>query len=1066
MANFFDPFTNTDATTLENHTVGGAVWVRTAQGTSLTITSNAVPFKTSSRVLYACKSLTPAAPNYFSQVDYSVNQSYHGGGDLGIRVNETNGTGYFLKWVDDTTGWQINRHDNYDNSVTLASNYPLTTEPTTVKTIKLYAINLNSDTEVAIIGKIGDQTIVSAIDTSANRILSTDYPGLKNDFATEAVGAVFDNFYISDLIPEVPNLFKDISNTTVDSGDVVTLSSRAYDFTSSQWYKNGAIMTGETSETLSFTSALSNNGDTYYNRYTNAQGTTDTTTITLTVNAPVSNTPTASDFSVDIITGSSNNIIDLSSYVTDGDNNIDWTTLSLNTTGFDGTSVTQTSVGSTSITVDYNNVFEGVDTITYNVSDSDTNTSNTATITFNVAVREPTFLETFTNTDATALESHNSNWTRSTTSFSLTIQNNALSASSTGRIIYSYTGFDTLTADYFAVATIRVTQSYFNSIGVGVRVDAATYRGYFFHWDGNNYVLYRSDGESTVVTLATFAGTAPTLDTQIRIDVADNAGDPVLTVRIDDAIQTPYTDSSVSKIISRGNVGIDNNYENEGANSYIDSVSVSDGGTAFSKITSVNAGNPLIGGDTGVSLNVLDFASDLTEVSLRNANNTKSILNFSGTNPNYLIDIPDVTTITVTNTEGALFTTTNNEIMLYASDGATNATLIVTYNPKAGYGVQELSNVVKTDGSLAKGIINPVTDYSQVLFRNNDGESVTSEGIVKTSHDVNENVWVADYETGLWKTMTWIYQSSSGNLIASDSTISGNGIKTIQSNGSLINNNSTLNAIAIREIVCTGDLTASNASTLGIAIKSLQGNGTLLSVLSDIDAIVFKTIIGSGAFISSDSTTYSINIRTLDAIGSLQSQPSIVSGEGIKTLVAVGNIFSLSNISGIANKFLNGGGNLIAQSAFLKGSEEFSGGGNLISRPSGFFGFTHADLVISDKRIAKPGRQWAYIMDPSDYVDFKISYIDLLNVQEQLESNITLTLDEKAIEYGVKFDSKYTPIVTTDREHILFWLYVDKENENNIIYKENALLVEIEATVYTNENRKYQRTNTLKIKQL
>lgn len=84
------------------------------------------------------------------------------------------------------------------------------------------------------------------------------------------------------IVPVLPSITAQPQAVTEDEGTAWSITSSAVDDTSSQWYKNG-VATGITTDTLTGTGLVSESGS-YFNRYTNSDGSTDTATVTVTIN--------------------------------------------------------------------------------------------------------------------------------------------------------------------------------------------------------------------------------------------------------------------------------------------------------------------------------------------------------------------------------------------------------------------------------------------------------------------------------------------------------------------------------------------------------------------------------------------------------------------------------------------------------------------------------------------------------------------------------------------------------------------------------------------------------------
>src|SRR5210317_1596641 len=97
----------------------------------------------------------------------------------------------------------------------------------------------------------------------------------------------------AEVVPPVITQNPTPSTATVTEPDPVSTTTAATGATSSQWYKGtsgdtSTPVVGQTTNTLTIDPTEAADTGTYYNRYTNAAGSTDTTNYTLTVNGAAS----------------------------------------------------------------------------------------------------------------------------------------------------------------------------------------------------------------------------------------------------------------------------------------------------------------------------------------------------------------------------------------------------------------------------------------------------------------------------------------------------------------------------------------------------------------------------------------------------------------------------------------------------------------------------------------------------------------------------------------------------------------------------------------------------------
>ena len=113
-------------------------------------------------------------------------------------------------------------------------------------------------------------------------------------------------------------------------------------------------------------------------------------------------------------------------------------------------------------------------------------------------------------------------------------------------------------------------------------------------------------------------------------------------------------------------------------------------------------------------------------------------------------DLPDVTTYT-TDTVGAPFTSASHTITATLGDGTDTADLEVTYSPKSGYAVQEITSAVKTTGSVFEDFVGTISDTSQVYYPTANSTAVDATGIITTDSTTNIDMWFWDASDGTWK---------------------------------------------------------------------------------------------------------------------------------------------------------------------------------------------------------------------------------------------------------------------------------------------------------------------------
>ncbi len=92
-------------------------------------------------------------------------------------------------------------------------------------------------------------------------------------------------------------------NFSFTDGESVTLNATAANSDSVQWYRNSTPIAGATSASYQFNAAAINDGDTFYARFTNSFGSTNSTTVTATLVSTGNNAPSLSNQTVDALNG-------------------------------------------------------------------------------------------------------------------------------------------------------------------------------------------------------------------------------------------------------------------------------------------------------------------------------------------------------------------------------------------------------------------------------------------------------------------------------------------------------------------------------------------------------------------------------------------------------------------------------------------------------------------------------------------------------------------------------------------------------------------------------------------
>ena len=129
-------------------------------------------------------------------------------------------------------------------------------------------------------------------------------------------------------------------------------------------------------------------------------------------------------------------------------------------------------------------------------------------------------------------------------------------------------------------------------------------------------------------------------------------------------------------------------------------------------------------------------------------------------------DLPDVSAYT-SDTVGSPLTSASNVVVARLGDGTDTADLTVTYNPKAGWAVQEITSAVKTTGSIFENFVGTINDTSQVYYPTADTTAVSATGIVTTDSTTDIDMQFWDESDDTWKQLTLLITpaaSASGNV--------------------------------------------------------------------------------------------------------------------------------------------------------------------------------------------------------------------------------------------------------------------------------------------------------------
>lgn len=356
------------------------------------------------------------------------------------------------------------------------------------------------------------------------------------------------------------------------------------------------------------------------------------------------------------------------------------------------------------------------------------------------------------------------------------------------------------------------------------------------------------------------------------------------------------------------------------------------------------------------------------------------------------------------------------------------------------------------------------------------------------------------------------FVTGSGDLQSQDASIIGFGTPTVIGNGVLEAQDADID-VTVQKTVKAGNLdmvasggglsvdvqlihngeaefNSSSAFVDGAGSKTIKGSGSLVSedasaegsgkrvIATDVqlfsgDAELSGTggglTIGESELQSQNAVLNATGQKIVKGVGSLQSENSVFDADAKRTIKVFADIeLESPSLDLVFERVIQGTGELQSQDADLNvnvqrvivGSSAMDSGNAVLS------GFQlDSNIDVPTRRKAYPGRSFAYIIDPSDKVQFEIDFNRILTSGEELLS-IDVEIDEESKGYGVKFDDVYIPAKSPDKRSIIFTLMVDEAFREHAVYEENAHRVELEVTVTTTGNQSFQRTNSMKIKQL
>lgn len=178
---------------------------------------------------------------------------------------------------------------------------------------------------------------------------------------------------------------------------------------------------------------------------------------------------------------------------------------------------------------------------------------------------------------------------------------------------------------------------------------------------------------------------------------------------------------------------------------------------AAATVVDVNTNEIIDDAETGNTLTVSGFVSDISTVKLKSGTAETTVLNLSGTGDNYTFDNVDVAGFT-SDTVGAPLTSANNIAQVEATDGVDTAVLTVSSVAKAGWERVEIASAVKTTGSIFENFVGTIVDESLIYYATADNTSVDATGIVTTDSAVDITMQFWDTSDDTWKQLTLLIE--------------------------------------------------------------------------------------------------------------------------------------------------------------------------------------------------------------------------------------------------------------------------------------------------------------------
>ena len=196
-------------------------------------------------------------------------------------------------------------------------------------------------------------------------------------------------------------------------------------------------------------------------------------------------------------------------------------------------------------------------------------------------------------------------------------------------------------------------------------------------------------------------------------------------------------------------------------------------GTAGSApgIGSVDGDNSVQDGQTGATLTVSGFGSDITQLRAIVGARSVNVLNLAGSGDSYTFDMPDISSL-VADQPGIPF----GAVTWEATDGTDTATVAGSVDVAAGWSTVTNVGAVITAGSFFEGVTGGApADGGQIYVPSS--VTVNPDGVMDFSADFTGYHW--DIDTGVWEVVTVTRPASGvtitnpGNLVLSYSYGSG-----------------------------------------------------------------------------------------------------------------------------------------------------------------------------------------------------------------------------------------------------------------------------------------------------